>query len=240
MQEINMKTTNTTLSPTWNMYVITLSGERYYIIKQEEFITLSGENYYIIRWCYYIVMQLLHYQVMLLHCHAVITLSGRCYINMWLYIIGCNIGLVHFRGFHVDFLHLGMGRPKWDSDWFDFIWVWTKQKSEVKMFRHLYGHKSKMATVTQGKYRKWHISETLLDLHLTCYMICVTYYMIRIAWYVFIVTCYVLCDICQVLHVTCYVLHYVIYVTCYMFHINMTCYIHINIIVHTEYYVLYI
>ena len=31
-----------------NDYVITLSGESYYIIRQEEFITLSVENYYII------------------------------------------------------------------------------------------------------------------------------------------------------------------------------------------------
>ena len=31
-----------------NVYVITLSGESYYIIRLEEFITLSGENYYII------------------------------------------------------------------------------------------------------------------------------------------------------------------------------------------------
>ena len=30
------------------MYVITLTGESYYIIRQEEFITLTGENYYII------------------------------------------------------------------------------------------------------------------------------------------------------------------------------------------------
>ena len=32
----------------WNMYVITLTGESYYIIRQKEFITLTGENYYII------------------------------------------------------------------------------------------------------------------------------------------------------------------------------------------------
>ena len=32
----------------WNMYVITLTGESYYIIRQEEFITLTDENYYII------------------------------------------------------------------------------------------------------------------------------------------------------------------------------------------------
>ena len=30
------------------MFVITLTGESYYIIRQEEFITLTGENYYII------------------------------------------------------------------------------------------------------------------------------------------------------------------------------------------------
>ena len=46
----------------------TLAGERYYIIRQEQFITLSGENYYIIRQkvyyiirvFYYIIRQLLH------------------------------------------------------------------------------------------------------------------------------------------------------------------------------------
>ena len=33
----------------WNIYVISLSGERYCIITQEQFITLSGKNNYIIR-----------------------------------------------------------------------------------------------------------------------------------------------------------------------------------------------
>jgi len=46
------------------MYVITLSGENDYIIKQQV--------YYIIRWCYYVIR------------HAVITLSGDYYI------IGCT------------------------------------------------------------------------------------------------------------------------------------------------------
>ena len=74
------------------MYVITLSGESYYIIRQEEFITLSGDFFYIIwqqvfyiiRRCYYIIRQLLHYQALLLHYQAVITLTGDYYI------IGCN------------------------------------------------------------------------------------------------------------------------------------------------------
>ena len=74
------------------MYVITLSGESYYIIRQEEFITLSGEKYYIIRQhvyyiirrCYYIIRQLLHYQAFSLHYQAVITLTGDYYI------IDCN------------------------------------------------------------------------------------------------------------------------------------------------------
>ena len=60
------------------MYVIALTAERHYIIKQEEFITLSGKHYYIIRQqLYYIIRRLLHYQ-------AVITLIGDYYI------IGCN------------------------------------------------------------------------------------------------------------------------------------------------------
>ena len=59
------------------MYVITLSGEIYYTIRQEEFITLSRENYYIVR-------QLLHYQAFLLHYQSVITLTGDYYV------IGCN------------------------------------------------------------------------------------------------------------------------------------------------------
>ena len=70
------------------MYVITLSGESYYIIRQEEFITLSSENYYIIklqvyyiiRRCYCIIRQLLYYQAFLLHYQAVITLTGDYYI----------------------------------------------------------------------------------------------------------------------------------------------------------------
>ena len=44
----NRRNRRNRLSPTRNVYVITLSGESYYIIRQEEFITLSVENYYII------------------------------------------------------------------------------------------------------------------------------------------------------------------------------------------------
>ena len=54
------------------MYVISLSGESYYIIRQQV--------YYIIRRCYYIIRQLLNYQAFLLHFQAVITLTGDYYI----------------------------------------------------------------------------------------------------------------------------------------------------------------
>jgi len=42
-----MKSTKPTIDR--NMYVITLSGENYYIFRQEQFITLSSESYYIFR-----------------------------------------------------------------------------------------------------------------------------------------------------------------------------------------------
>ena len=59
------------------MYVITLSGDSYYI-RQDQFITLSGKSYYIIRCCYCIIRQLLHYLAILLHYQAFITLTGDC------------------------------------------------------------------------------------------------------------------------------------------------------------------
>ena len=52
------------------MYVITLSGECYYIIRQEEFITLSGKTYYIIRQQVYYIIGWFYYIII-----------GSCYIN---------------------------------------------------------------------------------------------------------------------------------------------------------------
>ena len=58
------------------MYVITLLGDSYYIIRQEQFITLSGDvitlsgSYYIIRHFYYIIRQLLDYRLQ----HVITTL----------------------------------------------------------------------------------------------------------------------------------------------------------------------
>ena len=85
------------------MYVITLSGESYYIIRQKvlhyqaKIITLSGEGYYIIRQklLHYEAASVLHFRVMLLHYQAVITLAGGFNTLSDSYYI--NRRLLHYR-----------------------------------------------------------------------------------------------------------------------------------------------
>ena len=74
------------------MYISTLSGESYYIIRQEACITIRQKI------LHYQGASLLHYQAMLLHYQAVITLSD-VFITLSAvitltgdyYIIGCNL-----------------------------------------------------------------------------------------------------------------------------------------------------
>ena len=65
------------LSIIWNMYVITLSGDGYYIIRQEQFITLSGDSYCIIRQEWFITIVGESYYI--IRQEQVITLSGKHY-----------------------------------------------------------------------------------------------------------------------------------------------------------------
>ena len=77
-----MKSMKTT---TLNIYVITLSGESYYITRQEEFITQIRPKL-----LQYQVAIFLHYQAMLLHYQSVITLSGVfTTLTGDYYILGC-------------------------------------------------------------------------------------------------------------------------------------------------------